>query len=221
MAAYETLRKKHAWHHNKLWNVTSGAVIGNLQHTPGPDVFRNVADPESGHSDWFPQKLLEVMSKTEFFCDILSLAPPDGVFIDTFKEGLRIISDRAKEMIPNTTTQKKPVIIRMMFGNLPAMPINCDAVIKKLTEDLPKDGSANIQVWVGSWRIGTSWNHSKIIAVDGRYLHTGGHNLWDAHYLRNKPVHDLSFELEGNIAYDAHAFANYHWEFIRRKQSTL
>ena len=66
-----------------------------------------------------------------------------------------------------------------------------------------------------------SWNHAKIIAVDGIYLHTGGHNQWDRHYLRNNPVHDLSFELEGRCAQDGHLYANEQWAFIESKQSTM
>jgi len=219
-AVYETLRKKHAWHHHKLWNVATGTVIGELQQTPGSSVFTRNGDPPVGHSDWFPEKMFEVMSKTEVWCDILSLSPPDGIFIDKCKEALQIISHRAQKPDPVTRMLKKTVVIRMMFGNLPGMPVNCHAVIKKFTEDLPKDASANIHLWVGSWRIGTSWNHSKIIAVDGKYLHTGGHNMWDPHYLRKKPVHDVSVELEGRITYDGHFFANYHWNFIRKKQDT-
>jgi len=220
-AAYSALSKKHGWHHNKLWNVTTGKVIGEVHQTPTmQESFVSKSDPKQGTSDWFPAKMCEIMSKTEVWCDILSLAPPDGAFVDTFKQALVTISERARELDPVTKMKKPPVVIRMMFGNLPAMPVNCDAVIKKLTEDLPQDGSANVEVWVGAWRLGASWNHAKIIAVDGKYLHTGGHNLWDGHYLQKKPVHDLSLEMEGRIALDGHMFANYQWEFIRKKQST-
>jgi phosphatidylserine/phosphatidylglycerophosphate/cardiolipin synthase-like enzyme len=72
---------------------------------------------------------------------------------------------------------------------------------------------------VGAWRNGASWNHAKLIAVDGKYLHTGGHNLWHAHYLEHSPVHDLSLELAGKIAHCGHLYANAHWEYIERKQS--
>jgi len=100
------------------------------------------------------------------------------------------------------------------------MPTNCNAVIKALTNDLPTDGDVKLHIWVGAWRRGFSWNHAKIIAVDGVYLHTGGHNLWDKHYLANNPVHDLSFELEGRVARDGHRFANLQWAFIKSKQMT-
>lgn len=104
-----------------------------------------------------------------------------------------------------------------MFGNIVGMPVNCNQIIKNLTSDLPKD--ANVELWVGAWRKGASWNHAKIIAVDGRYLHTGGHNLWDPHYLKNNPVHDLSIEMEGRVTHDGHLFANNQWNFIQRKQA--
>jgi len=215
-AAYESLRKKHHWHHEKQWNVTTGKMVGEIQQTPNSrSSFDQTADPFPNHSDWFPEKLSEVMSKTDHWCDILSLGPPDGLFIEKFKEALQNIYSRAKDR------DDKAVTIRMMFGNLPGMPINCSAVIKKLTEDLPDDGKANMHIWVGSWRLGASWNHSKIIAVDGKYLHTGGHNLWDAHYLKSQPVHDLSMEMEGKVTYDGHLFANAQWNFIEKKQSTF
>lgn len=58
-------------------------------------------------------------------------------------------------------------------------------------------------------------------AVDGKYLHTGGHNLWDGHYLSFDPVHDLSLEMEGVVANDGHLFANKQWDYIYTKQETF
>ena len=99
------------------------------------------------------------------------------------------------------------------------MPVNCAAVMKALTEDLPED--ANMRIWVGAWRHGVSWNHAKIVAVDGQYLHTGGHNMWDEHYLKSNPVHDLSLEIEGRVAKDGHDYANKQWLFVEVNQRTL
>lgn len=211
-AVYEVLRKKHNWHHHSLWNVTSGEVVGEIQQTPR-DGFPREGDPVESHDDWFAHKFFELISKTEVWCDVMSLGPPDGIFMDKFKEALGQIADRASAM-----DRSNKITIRMMFGNIVGMPVNCTAVIKKLTEDLP--ANANIQLWVGAWRKGVSWNHAKIVAVDGRYLHTGGHNLWDYHYLKHDPVHDLSVELEGRITNDGHLFANEQWEFIEKIQRT-
>uniref|UniRef100_A0A7S1FXU7 PLD phosphodiesterase domain-containing protein n=1 Tax=Corethron hystrix TaxID=216773 RepID=A0A7S1FXU7_9STRA len=213
-AAYDALKIKHGWYHHSLWNVTSGRVVGELDHTPKDAWTREEGDPVEGHDDWFPEKLGEIISRTEIWCDVLSLGPPDGAFMDEFNKALITVAERAK-------SQEKIITVRMMFGNIPAMPVNCKKVIKKLTWGIPNDDSTFLRLWVGAWRKNVSWNHAKIIAVDGHMLHTGGHNLWDRHYLKDSPVHDLSFELEGRITNDAHRFANEQWSFIRRKQHTL
>jgi hypothetical protein len=53
------------------------------------------------------------------------------------------------------------------------------------------------------------------------YLWTGGHNFWDQHYLRQNPVVDLSLEMQGGVAVDAHYYANAQWGYIIKKQSTV
>jgi phosphatidylserine/phosphatidylglycerophosphate/cardiolipin synthase-like enzyme len=105
-----------------------------------------------------------------------------------------------------------------LFGNIVGCPVNCTKVIEALTKGIPTD--SNLQVWVGAWRKGVSWNHAKIIAVDGCALHTGGHNMWTDHYLKNDPVCDLSLELEGAVAIDGHMYANEQWGFIESWQTT-
>jgi hypothetical protein len=231
-AAYEALRKApNSFHHHSLWNVTSGHVVDGLYQTP-----RNIWDCDTdlpdGHDDWLPEKMGEILARTEYWADVMSLDPPDGLFLESFKKALKAII--AKNLNRN-------VIVRMMFGNILGMPVDCSRVIKKLTEGLPED--AKLHLWVGAWRRGVSWNHAKLIAVDGRYLHTvsfdyfygvaaeilkrfspffvqGGHNLYHDHYLTQDPLHDISFELEGRCAYDGHLYANDQWRFIKLMQRT-
>jgi len=217
-AVYETLRTKHAKHHHTMWNVTQTAMIGSIHQTPPADTFTTtkasdkINNPDQVECNWLADKMCEIMSKTTKWCDVMSLAAPDGYFREMFKTGLQNIARNAKG-------QTEPVIVRLMFANFLGLPMNCERVMKKLTEDLPAD--TNIQLWVGAWRYGASWNHSKVIAVDGKYLHTGGHNLWSDVYLKEDPVHDLSLEMEGDAAHDAHLFANDQWRWIQKKQDTL
>ena len=178
-AAYDVLRRHHNHRHHELWNVTKGKVI-SLDATPRDAFSRSDrTDPVEGHDDWFPQKLQEIIGRTEEWCDILTLGPPDGLFMDAFKNGIKTICE--KDVILN-----RKVIIRIMFGNILATPVNCTKVIAEMTKDLPHDADKKITLWIGSWRKGVSWNHAKIIAVDGKYLWTGGHNVWDRHYLKSK-----------------------------------
>lgn len=220
-AAYDVLRKKHNYYHHSQWNVTSGAMVGEVHQTP-TDAFSIERDehPE-GHSDWFPEKMAEIVSRTKIWCDVMSLGPPDGKFLEHLNEALKTIATRAKESSDGNEAIE-PVIVRFLFGNIVGMPVNCNKVIEKLMEGLDiAEYGAYLQVWVGAWRRGVSWNHAKLIAVDGMYLHTGGHNLWDPHYLKNDPVHDLSLEMKGKVTHDGHYFANQQWAFIAKRQSTI
>jgi hypothetical protein len=212
LAAYEVLRKRHNHHHHELWNVTKGKVVGEIQVTPKDAFSRETHDPPEGHDDWFPQVVCEMISRTEEWCDVMSLAPPDGLFLKYFQKALTNICERESSL--------GRVTIRMMFGNIVGVPVNCDKIIKQLTGHLPKDADQKIKIWVGSWRKDVSWNHAKIIAVDGKYLWTGGHNFWDEHYLKRNPVLDISLEMEGGVARDAHYFANAQWGYVVKKQST-
>lgn len=191
-AAYNVLRDEHSDQHNTLWNATVGTVIGELDQTPKHVPFDDPTqvDPTDNkhHSDWFAYKIGDLLDKTESWLDVMSLSPPDGLFMSIFQQSIKNIAERAHRT-------NKIVTIRMMFGNIIGMPVNCNNLILKLTELVPESCISNIQMWVGAWRKGVSWNHAKIIAVDGIYLLTGGHNLWDYHYLKDSPVHDLSIEL--------------------------
>ena len=90
-AAYDALKYKHAWHHKDQWNVTSGKTVGSLHQTPTSAVFNTAADPEDAHCDWFPVKMAEIMSKTTTWCDLMSLGPPDGIFLTKIKDHHNVI----------------------------------------------------------------------------------------------------------------------------------
>lgn len=173
LAAYEVLRKKHPRQHHQSWNVTTGKVVGELDYTP-KNAWQTTNDLEEGHDDWFPAKLAEIVKRTEVWCDIMSLGPPDGIFMTQFQDALLCLAKRTQQL-------GTKIVVRMMFGNIVGMPVNCTVVIRELTKHLPPASQHQLQLWVGAWRKGTSWNHAKIIAVDGKYLHTGGHNLWEYH----------------------------------------
>jgi hypothetical protein len=69
-AAYEVLRKQHQDAHSVTWDVTMGKVVGEIDQTP-KGVFGLQGDPLEGHSDWFPEKLAAIMTRTEHWCDAM------------------------------------------------------------------------------------------------------------------------------------------------------
>jgi len=113
-AAYEVLRKHHNNEHHKAWDVTTGKVVGELHQTP-KGLFSSKKEPPKGHSDWLPEKLGEIVSRTKCWCDIMSLGPPDGKFMDHIKAAIEKINERADP--------QDPVVIRILFGNIIGMPV--------------------------------------------------------------------------------------------------
>ena len=45
-----------------------------------------------------------------------------------------------------------PIIIRVMFGHIVGLPVNCERFLKAVTEGLPED--ANVRLWIAAWRKG-------------------------------------------------------------------
>ena len=191
----------------KAWSITQGKVVGAVRQTPPREHWGRskeaIFDHEDSHSDCLPRDMASLIARADSgsFVDVTSLAAPeqrveDDKFIVAFSEALQSLSSKELD---------KPVVIRMLFGHIPGMATNCRAVCEALTK---KVNNSSIHIWVGAYRKALSWNHSKIIAVDGKYLYHGGHNLWDAHYCRCDPVHDLSMETEGQCAVSGHLFAN-------------
>lgn len=71
---------------------------------------------------------------------------------------------------------------------------------------------SNMSIYLGAMRTNEqSWNHSKLIIVDGQKVICGGHNLWTEAYCKFAPVHDVSIELEGESVLTAQNFLNLLW----------
>lgn len=212
-AALDVLNWKHSNHKGVCWNLSHGRIVGEVAQTPPKEYWRDAKITEENavtHSDEFPARMAAVIAKAEKFVDFASLGVPDGKFLSCIVKALQKLDKSHKR-----------VKIRFLTGNIIGMPTDNEAILKELTQN--ESGAirpaTTLQLWVGSWRKGLSWNHSKIVAVDGKYLFQGGHNVWDAHYLQHNPVRDVSMEAEGHITHDAHVFCNRMWEYIYRKEN--
>ena len=161
-------------------------------------------DPVSmcaGHSDQLFDDFYLAITEGETFIDIVSLTEPDGRFAAAIRNALTLLDSQASE-----------AQIRLNFGSISGAFFDPYDVLDDLTRDLPSD--TGLQVHVGGWRSAVdSWNHAKIIAVDGELLIQGGQNLWDADYLGTNPVYDLTMRLRGTPTIDAHHFADRLWEY--------
>jgi phosphatidylserine/phosphatidylglycerophosphate/cardiolipin synthase-like enzyme len=155
----------------------------------------------AGHSDQLFDDFYLAITEGESFIDIVSLTEPDGRFLVAIRNALAVLDSEASE-----------ARVRLNFGSINGAFFNQDDVIEDLTRGLPS--STGLRVHVGGWRSAAdSWNHAKIIAVDGQLLVQGGHNMWDPDYLQANPVHDLTMRLRGTPAVDAHHFADRLWAY--------
>lgn len=64
---------------------------------------------------------------------------------------------------------------------------------------------------IGSENTKMTWNHTKIISVDGTEALVGGHNLNMDLFMSYPPVHDVSTVVHGEAAYGAQLFLNQMW----------
>ncbi|WP_145959510.1 phospholipase D-like domain-containing protein, partial [Vibrio penaeicida] len=91
-------------------------------------------------------------------------------------------------------------------------------ILAKLVSRLT--GNTNMQVYISGGRksffvpqeglFDLTWNHSKIVAVDGIEAITGGHNLWEE-YFAETPVIDTSVKIQGTAAYFTHKVVDKMW----------
>ena len=141
-AAIQELEKNHQEYHEKLWAKTNGSVVGEIQHTPR-GTWKEASDPPEGHSNWLPEKMAELISRTEVYCDFMSLNPPtpleDDYFFKKIKEALATLANKSIE------SSGKKIVVRFLFGNIVTQPTNCDELMTYLTEGLPELSNLEIR----------------------------------------------------------------------------
>ena len=153
----------------------------------------------TGHSDAFYDDIYNVIVSARSYIDIASLEAPDGRFEAAVRNALTYVSHASQ-----------PVRVRLLYGAVPARSRETAEVLATLTRDIAP--TSPIKIGVGMYRSTVvSWNHTKLIAADGRTAIVGGHNMWTQHYLQQSPVHDISMRISGSAAADSSRFANELW----------
>eukprot|EP00928_Gymnodinium_smaydae_P061367 TRINITY_DN4545_c0_g2_i2.p1 TRINITY_DN4545_c0_g2~~TRINITY_DN4545_c0_g2_i2.p1 ORF type:complete len:582 (-),score=53.06 TRINITY_DN4545_c0_g2_i2:71-1816(-) len=154
----------------------------------------------AGHSDELYDQMFRTMTLAGRFLDVATLSAMTGRFLAAFRNAITYLHNA-----------NAPTTIRIIMAPLGS---SAEEVLRELTRDIGE--ATRLKVHVGFWRRGGWWNHAKIIAADGRDLFQGGHNLWDDHYLRASPIHDVSMVASGSVAIDAHNFLDSMWSKLCR-----
>lgn len=147
------------------------------------------------------EQITTLIASAECFIDITTLHPfPDGTFFHAIQQGLKQVSQNGRK-----------ITVRILAG----WPVfdngtNQREYLQNLIE--PFKSSENISIFVAAQRnTDLTWNHAKIIAVDGKKAIIGGENFWDANYLGPCPVHDLNIKFSGPLVYYLHKFIDIIW----------
>ena len=203
----------------EIWERTGGnEITGNFRGgwlLQSPNCWGDAACSGSRGAQTLADTIYEDISQAQEWIDITTLVTyPDGIFQEAIVRGIK----KALENNPGIT-------IRILSGTPPAMgSVNtpyterASHYLKRLEKDLcgyADDARIIVAGVESSWLY--SWNHSKIIAVDGKTVIVGGHNLWTAAYgdVEN-PISDVSMRLVGPAAESAHKFADRLWDFADR-----
>ena len=170
---------------------------------------RRASELPAGHSDGLVRQVHDLVASAQRRVDIALLQPaPDGPFVAALRSALETLSRRGR-----------PVTVRVIIGEYPPDNVNVPAFFKKLTDGID---TSRLEVNVAAFRScavsedcdSYSWNHAKIISVDGRDALVGGHNLWSEDYLLDSPVADLSMRVQGLAATSAVRFTDRLWQFV-------
>lgn len=156
-------------------------------------------------------KMRENISRATRTVDISTLAPfPDGGFQDAIVDGLK-----ASVAAGNTPH------VRVLAGAAPLY--NITALPSKYRDDLVArlgGAAGSVTVEVASMttaKTAFSWNHSKLLVVDGQSVITGGINNWKGDYLDTAhPVTDVDLALSGPAAASAGAYLDTLWDWTCR-----
>lgn len=202
-----------------------GGVCGSIWPRPGERGTGSSRAPRRkvclGHSDALIERIHGLISGARRNVDITLLQPaPDTRLLAALRAGIN-----------DLVASRRPVSIRVMVGQYPPDGTNAAALLKELTSEATDILASRISIGVAAMRSCTvledcdsfSWNHAKIISVDGREALVGGHNMWSTDYLLDNPVHDLSMQVRGPAATSASRFADRLWRYVcdnvERKES--
>jgi phosphatidylserine/phosphatidylglycerophosphate/cardiolipin synthase-like enzyme len=187
----------------------AGGTCGTIWPAPGSTTRRKVC---FGHSDALVVRIYDLIAGARTSVDINLLQPaPDTRFLGTLRAAFGALARSGRR-----------VSIRILVGQYPPNNVDAKDLLAKVIADIKDVPGAHVRISVAAMRSCTSfdecdsfsWNHSKIIAVDGREALMGGHNLWSKDYLIGDPVHDLSMRVSGPAAASASGFVDTLWQYV-------
>jgi phosphatidylserine/phosphatidylglycerophosphate/cardiolipin synthase-like enzyme len=187
-------------------NVLRGGWIAQTPNVWG----KEAREVKSCAGIYIADDIKTLISSAEYFIDITTLSPfPDDKFQEKILEGLKEVAESGKE-----------VTVRILAGYPQSSTFEgVKSYLNSFANPISEIANNKLKIYVTAqksfWSL-ISWNHAKMVAVDGKAVLLGGQNLWTKDYLGTTPVHDLSVLIHGSAAYYSHQFADILWEDVRQ-----
>ncbi|QLE70834.1 phospholipase [Streptomyces rectiverticillatus] len=221
-AVEQTLRQVSPGLEGRVWERTAGNTLDASSGDPGdwllqtPGCWGDATCAERPGTKRLLAKMTENISRATRTVDISTLAPfPDGAFQDAIVAGL-------KKSVENGNKPK----VRVLVGAAPVYHMN--VLPTKYRDDLrDKLGKAAGSVTLNVASMTTSktafsWNHSKLLVVDGQSAITGGINSWKGDYVdTTHPVSDVDLALTGPAAGSAGRYLDQLWTWTCGNKSNI
>ena len=204
----------------KLWSLSTGNVLRGLgTDQPAWLLPTHSAWGKSDNGNYaavdqknIREKIIEIIASATTIVDLSSLAKiADGRFREAIIEGARQAYAKGNRPLIRLLWGK-PIFASAWQGDYGAL----GSLVKDIAAKAP--GVPVVAALTNFKNINQerSWNHSKIIAADGRVAMVGGMNLWSSDYQdTTSPVTDLSLEVQGEAARDAQNFLNELWTYVQ------
>ncbi|MFF2079648.1 phospholipase [Kitasatospora sp. NPDC058162] len=221
-AVERTLRQVSPGLEGTVWQRTAGNRLDAPAGDPGgwllqtPGCWGDASCTERAGTKRLLDKMRENIGRATRTVDISTLAPfPDGAFQDAIADGLKA----------SVAAGNRPHV-RVLAGAAPLL--NITALPSKYRDDLVARlggaaGSVTLEVAsMTTAKTAFSWNHSKLLVVDGQSVITGGINNWKKDYLDTAhPVTDVDLALNGPAAASAGAYLDTLWDWTCRNSGVF
>jgi phosphatidylserine/phosphatidylglycerophosphate/cardiolipin synthase-like enzyme len=213
-AIASVLRERNPGTEGTVWGISTGNALPAdwLLQTPDCWALPNCGPgPLPPSASLITARMTEMVSRAEQSVEISGLwPPPDGAFRDAIVAGLKQAVEAGR-----TPT------VRVLLGTPPFQFDGgqftrwVDGLVAEAGGNLPIQAAAASTYRQYVPPSATSWNHSKVLAVDGRSVMVGGMNYWAGDYLQvTDPVDDISITADGPAAADAVGFTDVLWGWI-------
>lgn len=235
MSQIDNVKQNLGQYFNQLGETNYLRVL-DTPHVWGMQFGKEIMPQALQRQAEFERAVVEIMQKARYRCDLSSLNSPDPAWVrailGAIDTALSTRMDRSAPtqfrflfgqtpaspfMEPANFTDFKAALVRLVrmrgacWEHIPEFWIGRfyrlqEGVLSALTQKLFSDSI------ISSDDTKMTWNHAKIIVVDGCEALVGGHNLNMDLFRSYPPVHDLSCVVHGAAAYGAQLFLNQMWD---------